>query len=203
MRRSLTVFAAIVVAACSPGLFDANDDDDAVEAGAGGPGAIGGADATVVQSDGSSSSDGGVGGDASATLDSATGGPDACASANAGAGAPCTTDVNCTCGTVCAALACVPRSKCDEGLLTWDGPVARTDGQCLRNLEGFKVYWGTTAGGPYEHTLNVGIPCANGPTLPCGDAGGSGPELKCSYRVTALDAGTWYFTVSSFSDAGE
>jgi hypothetical protein len=200
--RSLTVLASVIaIAACSPGVFDETADDDGVDADAGVPGKMEGPDATVTDA-ASSLGDGSIVGEVGVTPDAGAD-ADACAPANAGIGASCTTDMNCTCGTVCAALKCVPRSKCDEGLLTWDGPVARTDGQCLENLEGFKVYWGTTAGGPYEHALNVGIPCANGASLPCGDAGGSVAELKCSYRVTALDAGTWYFTVSAYSDAGE
>jgi hypothetical protein len=36
----------------------------------------------------------------------------------------------------------------------------------------------------------------------CGDAGQSLAQLACAYRVGPLDAGTWYFTVSAYTDAG-
>lgn len=142
--------------------------------------------------------DGGGGLDGGAAADATSG--DACAAAAAGEGVACSKDEDCTCNTVCAAKRCVKRSACDEALIAWDGPTSNLDGTCLVDLGGFMVQLGQTQGGPYAR-IDAGSPCAPGPTVPCGD-GGSATQLDCAFRVGPLDAGTWYFVVSAYTEAG-
>jgi len=122
-------------------------------------------------------------------------------------GDTCATNADCDpCdGNVCSGLRCTPPAACDEALLSWDGPVANTDGTCLTDLGGFKVRWGATMGGPYEHEVDVGLDgCAAGEDMTCGLDGAmsTATQLKCSYRITGLENGTTYITVTSYNTAG-
>ncbi|HVK84167.1 MAG TPA: hypothetical protein VM513_08665 [Kofleriaceae bacterium] len=128
---------------------------------------------------------------------------DVCSMPDAGVGETCATSDDCTCGTTCSGLRCVAPAACNEALLSWDGPVANTDGSCLTDLGGFKVRWGTTMGGPYDNEADVmASSCAMGEAMACGDAGETVTQLKCSYRLTDLPNGTVYITVASYSTTG-
>lgn len=39
--------------------------------------------------------------------------------------------------------------------LSWTAPSTNTDGTPLTNLAGYKVYWGTTQGGPYPNSVTI------------------------------------------------
>jgi hypothetical protein len=142
------------------------------------------------------------GGDNAASPDA--GGPDAdaCSLPNAGVGETCAMDTDCTCDTTCSGLRCVAPAACDEAQLSWDGAVSNTDGTCLTDLGGYKLYWSTTSGGPYDNVIDVGEPCNDGPTISCGSSGDMTPQPKCSYRLTDLPNGTVYIVMSTYTTGG-
>ncbi len=125
-----------------------------------------------------------------------------CSLPDAGVGTVCATDGDCTCGTMCSGLRCVAPAACDEALLSWDGPVSNTDQTCLTDIGGYRLYWGTTQGGPYPHMLDLGMPCNDGPPTPCGTAGAMPPMPKCSYRLADLPNGPVYFVMTTYNASG-
>lgn len=126
---------------------------------------------------------------------------DVCAMPGAGVGAACATGADCACGTICSGLECVAPAACDEALLSWDGAVANTDGSCLTDIGGYRIYWGTTMGGPYPNMLDLGLPCNEGPPTACGSAGAMPSLPKCSYRMADLPSGTVYFVMTTYNTA--
>jgi hypothetical protein len=67
--------------------------------------------------------------------------------------------------------------------LTWTPPTTNTDGSALKDLAGFKVYWGSSPGSyPNSQTL--------------ADAS------LTTYTVSALAPGPWYFVVTAYSQSG-
>jgi hypothetical protein len=66
--------------------------------------------------------------------------------------------------------------------LSWTPPTQNTDGSALTNLNGYKVYWGTSQGN-YANSASVGMGIAN-------------------YVVEQLTPGTWYFTVTAINSQG-
>lgn len=69
-----------------------------------------------------------------------------------------------------------------SALLSWTAPSLNTDGSALTNLNGYKVYWGTSQGS-YSNSASVSL--------------GS-----VSYVVEQLTPGTWYFTVTAINSQG-
>lgn len=67
--------------------------------------------------------------------------------------------------------------------LAWTPPNQNTDGSPLKNLAGYRVYWGPSQGS-YPNSMTVAIPGLS------------------SYVVDQLSAGTWYFVVTAFSSTG-
>lgn len=149
---------------------------------------------TADPGDAGSPSDRDGGGTTGPASDAGAGSPDACAAIPPS----CTKDEECTCNTVCAGLRCVPRAKCDEALLSWDGPTTRLDGTCVTDVAGYVVQLGRTPGGPYDR-VDAGNPCVPGPPVACGDAGTTVPQPKCATRIGPLDGGAWYFVVSAYT----
>jgi hypothetical protein len=66
--------------------------------------------------------------------------------------------------------------------LSWTPPTQNTDGSALRNLAGYRIYWGT-APGNYSHSTTVN------------NAG------LTSYVVSDLTPGRWYFAVSAVNSS--
>jgi hypothetical protein len=124
-----------------------------------------------------------------------------CGDPDAGNGFACKMNSDCPCGASCSVHLCVPAPRCGDALLNWEGPVTNTDGSCLRDLGGFKIYWGQTQGGPYPNILDVGLPCALGASMACGDMD-MVTQQDCGYRITGLTNGTWYFAVSTYNVGG-
>jgi hypothetical protein len=153
------------------------------------------------------SSDASTGSDSTNQLDDAGTKQDSAARSDACAsetfGESCAPDAGCGCGGLCAERKCVAPSKCDEGLLTWNGPTENVDGTCIDDLKGFTLNWWLADGGsPADHQIDAGFPCVPGDTFKCGDAGKTVVQAECSYRFTKLTNGSWDFTSSSYSDAG-
>jgi hypothetical protein len=79
-------------------------------------------------------------------------------------------------------VAAAPAST-GSALLTWNAPVANTDGSPVVDLAGFKIAYGTSSGS-LTQTVTVSDPTAS------------------SYTLQGLTAGTWYFAVSVFTSTG-
>ena len=67
--------------------------------------------------------------------------------------------------------------------LVWTAPTRNEDGSALTDLAGYKVRYGQSAGG-LTQILDVAAPAAT------------------TTRIEGLAAGTWYFTVSSYTKIG-
>jgi hypothetical protein len=67
--------------------------------------------------------------------------------------------------------------------LTWTAPTVNSDGSALTGLAGYHIYYGTTAG-----SLTNTVDIANPATL--------------TYVVANLQAGTWYFAVTAYTNSG-
>lgn len=83
--------------------------------------------------------------------------------------------------------------------LAWDSPSAEANQACPAQLSGYKVYMGT-APGVYSITQTLpvnGLSCSS-----TGQSGSCGPIQTCSYRISGLAAGTWYFAVTAYDSAG-
>ena len=66
-----------------------------------------------------------------------------------------------------------------EATLTWTAPTQNTDGSPLTDLAGFKIYVGTTQGGPYPVSVDIPDP------------------LATTFTVPNLTEGTTYYFVST------
>jgi len=66
-----------------------------------------------------------------------------------------------------------------EAELTWTAPTQNTDGTPLTDLAGFKIYLGTTQGGPYPVSVDIPDP------------------LATTFTVPNLTEGTTYYFVST------
>ena len=67
--------------------------------------------------------------------------------------------------------------------LIWTAPTRNEDGSALTNLAGYKVRYGQSAGA-LTQVLDVAAPAAT------------------TTRIEGLAAGTWYFTVASYTNTG-
>jgi hypothetical protein len=76
-----------------------------------------------------------------------------------------------------------PKPSTGTATLDWTPPTQNSDGSVLTNLAGYTVYYGTSPG---NLTQSVKV---------------SNPGLT-AYTLSNLQAGTWYFAVTSYSSAG-
>jgi hypothetical protein len=67
--------------------------------------------------------------------------------------------------------------------LIWTAPTRNEDGSALTDLAGYKVRYGQSAGA-LTQVLDVAVPAAT------------------TTRINGLVAGTWYFTVASYTNTG-
>jgi hypothetical protein len=70
-----------------------------------------------------------------------------------------------------------------EAELTWTAPTQNTDGSPLTDLAGFKLYMGTTLGGPYPVSIDIADPAAT------------------TFTVPNLSEGTYYFVSTAYNSA--
>lgn len=70
-----------------------------------------------------------------------------------------------------------------EAELTWSAPTQNTDGSPLTDLAGFKLYMGTTPGGPYPVSIDIADPTAT------------------TFTVPNLSEGTYYFVSTAYNSA--
>jgi hypothetical protein len=67
--------------------------------------------------------------------------------------------------------------------LTWTAPTQNTDGTPLTDLAGFKIYMGTTLGGPYPVSIDIADPTVT------------------TFTVPNLSEGTYYFVTTAYNSA--
>jgi hypothetical protein len=78
-------------------------------------------------------------------------------------------------------IACL--SYAGSATVTWTPPTTNVDGSPITNLQGYKVYYGTTMGGAYPNVQIVAIPSATTTT------------------ITGLASGDWYFVATAYKTA--
>lgn len=83
--------------------------------------------------------------------------------------------------------------------LSWESPMTNTDGSCISDMAGYRVFYGNSSGNYlYQKTVPV-------ETLSCtatGAATSCGSVETCTYSVDSLSQGQWYFAVSSYGSSG-
>jgi hypothetical protein len=72
-----------------------------------------------------------------------------------------------------------PAPAPDSATLTWVAPRTKADGSNLRDLAGFRIYYGTVSGN-YSASITVSNPAAT------------------TYSIRALPASTYYFVVKAY-----
>ena len=65
--------------------------------------------------------------------------------------------------------------------LSWTAPTQNTDGSPLTDLDGYKIYYGQTQGGPYATVIDVSN------------------EGVTSYIVAPLASGNWFFVATAYN----
>jgi hypothetical protein len=117
--------------------------------------------------------------------------------------APCRDGASCNEAADCRSRSCAGGACCDDtAILAWDSPTTNADGSCLTDLAGYGIYWGLASG---SYTQNVLVPLDD-PELYCarnGNLPACGAESTCTYTVTRLGSGTWYFATKSYNSGGE
>ncbi len=71
--------------------------------------------------------------------------------------------------------------------VNWGQTTLNTDGSAT-NISGYKLYFGTTSGGPYTGANGISSPISTGPVM--------------SYTMTLTPGNTYYFVVSTVNSAG-
>jgi|WetSurMetagenome_2_1015567.scaffolds.fasta_scaffold00113_18 hypothetical protein len=84
--------------------------------------------------------------------------------------------------------------------LTWSVPTTNTDGSQMTDLAGYELYMGKSSG---NYTRITRIPVGDSMLL-CRDAEADKfpKTAKCSYTVTGLPQGDYYFVVSAYNTFG-
>jgi len=72
-----------------------------------------------------------------------------------------------------------------SALLTWTAPNTNTDGSPLTDLAGFRIYYGSTSGGPYPNMVPINNASVN------------------SHQIDNLSAGAYYFVITALNTSGE
>jgi hypothetical protein len=72
----------------------------------------------------------------------------------------------------------------DAATLTWTAPTQNTDGTPLTDLDGFKIKWGQTLGGPYPSEVDIA------------------DETATSAVIQPLASGNWFFVSTAYNALG-
>ncbi len=105
-------------------------------------------------------------------------------------GVPAVASCACAVGYHAVGLTCLPDLTYDA-VLTWEAPTINTDDSPLTDLAGYRLYWGTSTGS-YPDNQDLGMPS-------CTDVAGT---MTCTYTLTDLGAGTYFFAVTAYSAGG-
>jgi hypothetical protein len=88
-------------------------------------------------------------------------------------------------------------------MLTWDVPTTNVDRTPLTDLAGYIVFIGTS---PQNYSRTINIPIGDR-LLSCKDTGNNEQSqkktTKCSYTVTGLQQGDYYFAISAYNGSKE
>ena len=76
-----------------------------------------------------------------------------------------------------------PPVSTGSATLAWSAPTSNTNGSALNDLAGYHIYYGASAG---SMTQTVDVPGAS----------------TTSYVISSLSAGTWYFGITAYTNAG-
>ena len=68
--------------------------------------------------------------------------------------------------------------------LSWTAPTQNTDGTPLTDLDGYKIYYGLTSGGPFPSEVDVT------------------DETVTTYVLDGLSTGTYFFVATAYNTAG-
>ena len=88
-----------------------------------------------------------------------------------------------------------------SAVLTWDAPTTNDDidNSCITDHGGYNVYYGEDSANLANLIRNADATCTDTGL----DAGtGCGNIFQCTYTVSSLTNGTWYFAVTSYDLAG-
>ncbi len=95
-----------------------------------------------------------------------------------------------------------PASSPDtSAVLTWDAPTTNDDidNSCITDHGGYNVYYGEDSANLANLIRNADATCTDTGL----DAGtGCGNIFQCTYTVSSLTNGTWYFAVTAYDLAG-
>lgn len=86
-------------------------------------------------------------------------------------------------GSLSASLPAFQLQVTGTATLSWNAPTQNTDGTSLKDLSGYRVYYGTSA------ATMVAVTTVTDPSLR-------------SYKIGGLPSGTWYFAISAVNAAG-
>ena len=104
---------------------------------------------------------------------------------------------------ICGFSGCTGNKTDNSVVLTWNTPLTNTDGSSLTDLAGYQLYFGTSS---HNYTKLIKIPLGD-ERLSCieNTAGnvGSKNQKKCTYTVSALPAGKYYFVMTAYNVFGK
>ena len=90
----------------------------------------------------------------------------------------------------------------DYATLTWNAPTTTVSNVCLTDLSGYHVHYGNTSG-HYDNTETLSV--ASG-AISCEQMAYSSNCVEevyvCTYTVTGLSVGTWFFAVQAYDAQG-
>lgn len=87
--------------------------------------------------------------------------------------------------------------------LAWQSPTRNVDGSCADDIAAYRVNYGTTPGGYFTNGEILYLSHGN---VLCEQVGYDSqcglPEFSCTYLVSDLQPGTWYFSVQAIDSNG-
>jgi len=103
------------------------------------------------------------------------------------------------CGGSCP-TAC---TTCSHDLtLTWSAPYSRSDGTCLTDLAGYKLYWGSSSGN-YTNQKDLALGSADLTCWNVGPISKCGPAVSCTTTLPNLPNGTYYLAMTSYDSSAQ
>ena len=86
--------------------------------------------------------------------------------------------------------------------LTWNAPTTTVDDECLTNLSGYNIHYGNTSG-QYENVETLSLSSGAYSCEQINFSSNCSEEIHvCSYTVTDLTEGTWFFAIQAYDAQG-
>lgn len=90
----------------------------------------------------------------------------------------------------------------DHARLTWNAPTTTIGDECLANLSGYNIHYSRTSG-QYDHVDSLSLTSGAFSCEQTNYSTNCSEEIHiCSYTVTNLTEGTWYFAVQAYDSQG-